>query len=265
MTPHPTPETSKLVRLLPGWMTMRTDPHSVGWRIINALHGLPHERIEQLTEWLDATRTVGTVDPLDVRRLYRVVLDDALAQDVTLASGFARVLTIDHVPVEIPLVDGPSLFFESPPTRWTHYPDQVVTPPDPSDYGASGILGVLFVVGHPLAPSGGYLVNYAVPAVSPSSTMLYDQDWVPLSGYAYGVGVQSYSATGIDEIIDILPGGTSGVLAHDPIDGGQLSIFDVLNLDASGNAREVPAEEFTLEANQVTFVDPSSLYIAEYS
>ena len=264
-TPHPTPNTTDMVRLLPGWMQMRTDPQSLGWRVVNAIHGLPHEQIRQLIRTLDDSRTIGTLDPLDIRQVYRVDLTEDVPPSVVEASGFARVITVDGVLVPIRLVDEPDDFFHAHPTRWSHSHSNTVTPPDPDDWAASGIIGLCFVVGHPATPSGGYLVNYRVPAVSPSSTMLYDLDWQPASGYAYGIARQDFATTGTDELLYVGPNNTSGDLAHDPIDADNLEILDIANIDASGLARLVPGEEYSLNANEVNFVDPSSLYVAEYN
>jgi hypothetical protein len=266
-TPHKTPETTRMTRRLPGWTKIRQDTDSIGWKIINVAHGLPHEHIKDTLRKLDNSQSLSTVDPLDVRQVYRVNLPENVGVDVVEASGFARVLNVDHVPILIKIVDNVEDFFDFSVTRFSHHADKTVTPNVPNTYDASGILGVEYIEGHPATPSGGYIVNYRAPAIWPSSTLVFDLDWQPASGYAYGIAHQKFDSTGEYEIIDGVGqnASTSGNLAYDPIGMDHLEILDIINLDASGNARVVPQDEYTLDANQIDFIDPSSLYVAEYS
>ena len=264
-TSHPSVETSRQLRLLPDWMIIRSNPESDGWRVQNAVFGLPLEDAADTADDLEDSLHLGSLNPWDVRGVYQVQFADTIGNDVVEASGFAKVLDIDGVPITIRLVDTAEDFFRATPTRWSHSPGSVetITAAD-KDFDVSGIIGLTYLVGHPLLPSGGYLVNWNVRASDPSGSILYDHDWIPVSGFAYGLERQSFDETGSDEELHVGPYNTSGELTHDPL-AGSLEIYDILNLDASGNARFVPAEEYTLTANEVAFVDPSSLYIAEYN
>ena len=133
----------------------------------------------------------------------------------------------------------------------------------------SGILGIAYVEGHSAAPSGGYLVNFKTPSNELWSSALYDRNWVEASGYQFGHARQDHATNGYDEYLYVSVATPSTVLEFLPVpapaSSGLLSIYDVNEIDISGNAKLlVNPSDYTMDGKNIVFTAPSSLYVAEY-
>jgi hypothetical protein len=247
-------------------MKLRTEIDNDGWQIVNALWGDGLEGVKTSIDRLDSNTGLNTVDPNYPRQVWRDDITDEIPE-WSQVEAFAKDMNVDGARVIVKIVDRAEEFLEGPITRFSYDYSQMVSPSgtNTSTYGASGILGIAYVEGNAATPSGGYLINFKVPADERWSSALYDGNWVEASGYQFGYSRHDYDTNGYDEYLYVTTATPSTQLEFEPSSGAQLNILDINNVDASGYAAVVPSADYTLDGKWVNFTSPSSLYVAEYN
>lgn len=235
-----------------------TDPASPGWQYVNSLMGEELERYYATAATLESESDIDDVYENDVSEMYVQEFLPPIPVDLRTLSGF-----ISGSIVDIQVVDNASDWLWQQPTRLTY--DRHYRLNQFLDHPAQAI-GVEYVRNH---PSGNvWIINQDVDPSGNRCTLIFNDDLSKVySTTSYGKGTVNFANILKDTyLFYAATSGTtfgSGYLDNVPL-SSTVKVFDIFNLDASGNATEVTSNWTWDGAHVLNWASASSTYIVEY-
>jgi len=247
---HNSPETLEILSGLPSWMNMTSNTQSVGFQVFNAILGIEAERIRKLGTWIHNNVFSATAYINEMPYYYKSVINK-LAPETTTIYGQGYINgnnTTGRISIDV--VDNEVDWVYVQPTRISY----VSRTPFVGD-----IRGIEYVENHPTYPTGVILATYVQPDPTGYNVVTTAENGIQLTREAKGVEYQQFSYQGYDEILRPETSGylwseygsantnpygknvfnvSRGEFEHTPVPG-TVHMYDILNLDSSGNATEI--------------------------